>query len=103
MAAALNEALKLEVERLKIATGEPLGSGEGFGAQPEPFGSSGFFALSEQQQQQQALRRPPPGPTQFPGGAAAAAGLQGLMGGPPQAPVKSEGSPISASESSSSF
>ncbi|CAA6661874.1 unnamed protein product [Spirodela intermedia] len=105
---ALNEALKLEVERLKIATGESLGSEEGFGAQPEHFGTSGFFALSEQQQpqqqpQQHALRRPPPGPMQFPGGAAAAAALQGLMGAPSQASVKSEGSPISASESNSNF
>ncbi|KAK9124726.1 hypothetical protein Sjap_014328 [Stephania japonica] len=47
---ALNEALKQEVERLKIATGEMMNPGEAFnlGMHHLPYASPSFFSLSQQ-------------------------------------------------------
>ena len=51
ISAALNEALKHEVERLKIATGEIVNSNESYnaGLQQMPYNPS-FFSLAQQQQ-----------------------------------------------------
>ncbi|CAN1753895.1 Transcription factor RF2b [Linum perenne] len=47
---ALNEALKKEVERLKVATGEPISSSESFnfGMHQMPYAPSNFFQLPQQ-------------------------------------------------------
>ncbi|CAN0903639.1 Transcription factor RF2b [Linum grandiflorum] len=47
---ALNEALKKEVERLRVATGEPISPSESFnfGMHQMPFTSSNFFPLPQQ-------------------------------------------------------
>ncbi|KAI3993660.1 hypothetical protein MKX01_002673 [Papaver californicum] len=54
---ALNEALKQELERLKVATGEVVNNNETFNLgmhyMPYNSSSSSFFSLSQQQQQQQ--------------------------------------------------
>ncbi|XP_026429366.1 transcription factor RF2b-like [Papaver somniferum] len=54
---ALNEALKQELERLKVATGEAVNNNETFNLgmhyMPYNSSSSSFFSLSQQQQQQQ--------------------------------------------------
>ncbi|RZC77985.1 hypothetical protein C5167_002192 [Papaver somniferum] len=54
---ALNEALKQELERLKVATGEAVNNNETFNLgmhyMPYNSSSSSFFSLSQQQQQHQ--------------------------------------------------
>ncbi|KAI3888634.1 hypothetical protein MKW92_034729 [Papaver armeniacum] len=54
---ALNEALKQELERLKVATGEAVNNNETFNLgmhyMPYNSSSSSFYSLSQQQQQQQ--------------------------------------------------
>ncbi|MCL7048562.1 hypothetical protein MKW94_021741 [Papaver nudicaule] len=54
---ALNEALKQELERLKVATGEAVNNNETFNLgmhyMPYNSSSSSFFSLSQQQHQQQ--------------------------------------------------
>ncbi|MQL85794.1 hypothetical protein Taro_018326 [Colocasia esculenta] len=116
---ALNEALKLEVERLKIATGEMVNPTENynFGLQHVPYNSS-FFALPQQQssvsQFQHSLHQSPQNASnQFVGHSNAPSEmmmqqeslgrLQGLNISRGSLVVKSESSSISASESSSTF
>ena len=77
--AALNETLKLELERLRMATGEAVGQGSGFELDSEDFGPSGFF---------RPIGRARMGP-QFVGG------RMGRM------QVKAEGSTVSAGEGGS--
>ncbi|PIA32464.1 hypothetical protein AQUCO_04500222v1 [Aquilegia coerulea] len=82
---ALNETLKQEVERLKVATGEMMSPGESFnlGLHNMPYGPASFFP-----QQQDQLGR-----------------LQGLDISSSRGShlVKTEGSSISASESNTTF
>lgn len=118
---ALNEALKQEVERLRIATGETMGSSESFNlGMSMPYNPSTFYSLPQQHvpSGRQNMQLPPFNESQMnvhhlhssnhqhsellqndPLGR-----LQGLDISSRGSPiVKSEGTSMSASESSSTF
>ncbi|XP_072998161.1 transcription factor RF2b-like [Typha latifolia] len=119
---ALNEALKQEVERLKIATGEMTNLGDTYnmGLQHVPFNQSFFTHTQQQQVQHQGMQlqhqfhqsQPNipnhqllPHPNALPDMMQQEPfrGLQGLDISKGSIVVKSESSSISASESSSTF
>ncbi|KAJ8440188.1 hypothetical protein Cgig2_023953 [Carnegiea gigantea] len=119
---ALNEALKQEVERLRIATGETMGPSESFNlGMPMPYSSSAFYALPQQHASsgQQNMQLPPfhqpqgnvhhmhssnPHYTAEFLHSDPLGRLQGLDIGSRGSPiVKSEGASMSASESSTTF
>ncbi|KAL8129052.1 hypothetical protein V2J09_018207 [Rumex salicifolius] len=60
---ALNEALKHEVERLRVATGETMSPSESFnfGMQNMPYNASGYYSVPQQQtiSAQQNIQQPP--------------------------------------------
>lgn len=125
---ALNEALKQEVERLRIATGEIAGTSDAYclGMQHVPYNQSGFFAHQQQsaQNDSQSTRMPQynnlqPSMSNHHPQMLAANHVQGFsdamqqdplgrfqgldIGSRGSHPVKPEGPSISASESSSTF